>query len=111
MAIGLGAALTNQATAQLAQLAIEYDPHPPLGNLDWASFDRAALAPLMDTNFRGRHLSYPAGSASALLAGSLCLSAAGFRFSGRPGPAEDIGVPYGWLTSRGPQRAFHVSHW
>ena len=49
MAIGLGAALTNQAMAQLAQLMIEYDPHPPLGNLDWASFDRAALAPLMDT--------------------------------------------------------------
>ncbi|HZG66371.1 MAG TPA: DJ-1/PfpI family protein [Herpetosiphonaceae bacterium] len=49
MAIGLGAALTSQATAQLAQLMIEYDPHPPLGNLDWASFDQASLAPLMDT--------------------------------------------------------------
>jgi transcriptional regulator GlxA family with amidase domain len=46
MAIGLGARLTNQAAAQLAQLGIEYDPHPPLGRLDWTTFerDRAALA-------------------------------------------------------------------
>ena len=52
MAIGLGAKLTNQATAQLAQLMIEYDPHPPLGRLDWTTFerDRAALAALMDQN-------------------------------------------------------------
>ena len=49
MALGLGAHLTNQATAQSAQLEIEYDPHPPLGRLDWTTFerDRAALAPLM----------------------------------------------------------------
>jgi transcriptional regulator GlxA family with amidase domain len=52
MAIGLGATLTNQATAQFAQLMIEYDPHPPLGRLDWTAFDRdrAALAELMDQN-------------------------------------------------------------
>src|SRR6266545_2327434 len=52
MAIGLGAKLTNQATAQLAQLMIEYDPHPPLGRLDWTTFDRdrAALTPLMTEN-------------------------------------------------------------
>src|SRR5947199_6345634 len=52
MAIGLGAKLTNQATAQFAQLMIEYDPHPPLGRLDWTTFDqdRAALAALMDQN-------------------------------------------------------------
>ena len=52
MAIGLGATLTNQATAQFAQLRIEYDPHPPLGRLDWTTFerDRAALAVLMDQN-------------------------------------------------------------
>jgi transcriptional regulator GlxA family with amidase domain len=35
-------------------LAIEYDPHPPLGNLDWAAFDRAALAPLLDTKRAGQ---------------------------------------------------------
>ena len=52
MAIGLGAKMTNQATAQFAQLMIEYDPHPPLGRLDWTAFDqnRAALAALMDQN-------------------------------------------------------------
>jgi transcriptional regulator GlxA family with amidase domain len=52
MAIGLGATMTNQATAQFAQLRIEYDPHPPLGRLDWTTFDqkRAALAPLMSQN-------------------------------------------------------------
>jgi len=48
----LGAKLTNQATAQFAQLMIEYDPHPPLGRLDWTTFDqdRTALAVLMDQN-------------------------------------------------------------
>src|SRR5436305_5708017 len=52
MALGLGAKMTNQATAQFAQLMIEYDPHPPLGRLDWTTFDqdRAALAALMDQN-------------------------------------------------------------
>src|SRR5436305_13432831 len=52
MAIGLGAKMTNQATAQFAQLMIEYDPHPPWGRLNWATFDRdrAALAELMDQN-------------------------------------------------------------
>lgn len=49
MAIGLGAHLTNQATAQFAQMRIEYDPHPPLGRLDWTTFerDRATLARLL----------------------------------------------------------------
>jgi len=52
MAIGLGAQMTNQATAQFAQLMTEYDPHPPLGRLDWTTFDRdrAALAALMGQN-------------------------------------------------------------
>src|SRR5215471_21316212 len=50
MAIGLGATMTNPAAAQFAQLRIEYDPHPPLGRLDWTTFDQkqAALAPLMN---------------------------------------------------------------
>ena len=34
-----------------------------------------------------------------MLPGSLCLSAAGLRFSGRPVPAEDIGVPCGRLPT------------
>jgi transcriptional regulator GlxA family with amidase domain len=52
MAIGLGAKMTNQATAQSAQLMIEYDPRPPLGRLDWTTGeqDRAALTPLMSQN-------------------------------------------------------------
>lgn len=50
MAIGLGAKMTNRETAQFAQLIIEYDPHPPLGKLDWTTLDRAALAPLMSQN-------------------------------------------------------------
>src|SRR5437660_2646130 len=52
MALGLGAKMTNQATAQFTQLMIEYDPHPPLGRLDWTTFDRdrAVLAALMDQN-------------------------------------------------------------
>jgi transcriptional regulator GlxA family with amidase domain len=49
MAIGLGATMTNWATAKFAQVGIEYDPHPPLGRLDWTMFerDRDALAPLL----------------------------------------------------------------
>src|ERR687886_547826 len=54
--------------------------------------------------FGSRHLPYPAGYVAAMLPGSLCLSAAGLRFSGCPVPAEDIGVPYGRLPWRGPQR-------
>jgi transcriptional regulator GlxA family with amidase domain len=45
MAIGLSAEHTNRATARLVQLWIEYDPQPPLGNLDWQGFDHWALAP------------------------------------------------------------------
>ncbi|MBE3558883.1 MAG: DJ-1/PfpI family protein [Ktedonobacteraceae bacterium] len=52
MALGLGAQLTNRATAQFAQLMIEYDPHPPFGKLDWSTFDerQAPLASLMSQN-------------------------------------------------------------
>src|SRR5215210_6663173 len=41
---------------------------------------------------------YPAGYPTALLAVSLCLSAAGIRFSGRPVPAEALSFPYSRLT-------------
>jgi hypothetical protein len=49
-------------------------------------------------SFRSRHLPYPAGSPTVMLRHSLCLSATGFRFSGRPVPAEGIGIPCGQLT-------------
>jgi transcriptional regulator GlxA family with amidase domain len=60
MALGLGATLTNQATAQFAQLMIEYDPHPPLGRLDWTTFDqkRAALARLLSQHMAAQDPGY-----------------------------------------------------
>jgi transcriptional regulator GlxA family with amidase domain len=56
MALGLGAQLKNQATAQFGQLMIEYDPHPPFGRLDWTSFaqQQAMLAPLMNRRADGQ---------------------------------------------------------
>jgi len=36
MALALTARLTDRATAERIQLAIEYDPHPPLGGIDWS---------------------------------------------------------------------------
>jgi transcriptional regulator GlxA family with amidase domain len=35
MALHLVAALTDEATARRVQLALDYDPHPPLGRIDW----------------------------------------------------------------------------
>jgi putative intracellular protease/amidase len=64
MAIGLGARLTNRATAQFAQLGIEYDPHPPLGRLDWTTFERdqAALARLLSQHMASRSSTWSARS-------------------------------------------------
>jgi len=45
---------------------------------------------------------------------SRCLSAIGVRFSGRPAPAEELGLPHGRLTNTarqhgaGPHRGCHV---
>ena len=36
MALALAARLSDPATAQRIQLGIEYDPHPPLGPIDWS---------------------------------------------------------------------------
>jgi transcriptional regulator GlxA family with amidase domain len=44
MALALAARLTDRATAQRIQLAIEYDPHPPLGGIDWSGVGEADLA-------------------------------------------------------------------
>jgi hypothetical protein len=44
MALALAARLTDRATAQRIQLGIEYDPHPPLGGIDWSGVGEADLA-------------------------------------------------------------------
>ena len=44
MAIALAARLTDRATAQRIQLGIEYDPHPPLGGIDWSLVGETELA-------------------------------------------------------------------
>ncbi|MGH8991881.1 MAG: DJ-1/PfpI family protein [Acidimicrobiia bacterium] len=43
MALALVAQLTGEPTARMIQLMIEYDPDPPLGPIDWDSFDPGAL--------------------------------------------------------------------
>lgn len=44
MALRLTARLTDEDTAKLIQLVIEYDPHPPHGGIDWSTVDRDMLA-------------------------------------------------------------------
>jgi len=44
MAIALAERLTDRATAQRIQLGIEYDPHPPLGGIDWSRVGDAERA-------------------------------------------------------------------
>ena len=44
MALRLTARLTDDDTAKLIQLVIEYDPHPPHGGIDWSTVDRDMLA-------------------------------------------------------------------
>jgi transcriptional regulator GlxA family with amidase domain len=41
MALHLVSRLTDEATARRVQLALDYDPAPPFGNLDWAKLPRA----------------------------------------------------------------------
>jgi transcriptional regulator GlxA family with amidase domain len=48
MAIYLAARLTNEATARMIQLAIEYDPQPPFGGIDWSQADVAAFEQLFN---------------------------------------------------------------
>ncbi len=42
MGLHLAARLTDEATARRVQLAIDYDPQPPFGRIDWAHVGRAA---------------------------------------------------------------------
>jgi transcriptional regulator GlxA family with amidase domain len=47
MALALVARLTDQATAQMVQLAIEYDPYPPFGGIGWSRVDRDVYEPML----------------------------------------------------------------
>jgi hypothetical protein len=37
--------LTDEPTARMVQLWIEYDPHPPFGGIDWDQIDRDLAEP------------------------------------------------------------------
>ena len=47
MALALVARLTDEATARMVQVAIEYDPHPPFGGIDWSQVDRHSYEPVL----------------------------------------------------------------
>jgi transcriptional regulator GlxA family with amidase domain len=46
-ALRLVARLADEPTARLVQLAIEYDPQPPHGRIDWSTVDRNVLEPVI----------------------------------------------------------------
>jgi len=43
----LVARLTDEPTARMVQLAIEYDPHPPFGGIDWDQVNRDIYEPML----------------------------------------------------------------
>jgi transcriptional regulator GlxA family with amidase domain len=47
MALALVARLTDEPTARMVQVAIEYDPHPPFGGIDWDQVDRDSYEPML----------------------------------------------------------------
>jgi transcriptional regulator GlxA family with amidase domain len=47
MALALVARLTDEPTARMVQLWIEYDPHPPFGGIDWSQVDRDMSEPMV----------------------------------------------------------------
>jgi transcriptional regulator GlxA family with amidase domain len=47
MALALVARLTDEATSRMVQLAIEYDPHPPFGGIDWRQVNRDIYEPML----------------------------------------------------------------
>jgi transcriptional regulator GlxA family with amidase domain len=47
MALHLTERLTDEATARMVQLGIEYDPKPPHGGIQWGTVDRDIYAPIM----------------------------------------------------------------
>jgi transcriptional regulator GlxA family with amidase domain len=48
MALALVARLTDEPTARMVQLWIEYDPHPPFGGIDWSQVDRDMSEPMIE---------------------------------------------------------------
>ena len=47
LALALVARLTDEPTARMVQLWIEYDPHPPFGGIDWTQVDRDMAEPVV----------------------------------------------------------------
>ena len=47
MALALVARLTDEPTARMVQVAIEYDPHPPFGGIAWNQVDRDIYEPML----------------------------------------------------------------
>jgi transcriptional regulator GlxA family with amidase domain len=47
LALALVARLTDEPTARRVQVAIEYDPHPPFGGIDWTQVDRDIYEPML----------------------------------------------------------------
>jgi hypothetical protein len=47
LALALVARLTDEPTARMVQLWIEYDPHPPFGGIDWNQVDRDMAEPVV----------------------------------------------------------------
>jgi transcriptional regulator GlxA family with amidase domain len=47
MALALVARLTDEPTARMVQVAIEYNPHPPFGGIDWNQVDRDIYEPML----------------------------------------------------------------
>jgi hypothetical protein len=47
MALYLTERLTDEGTARMVQLGIEYDPKPPHGGIQWGNVDRDLFAPVI----------------------------------------------------------------
>jgi transcriptional regulator GlxA family with amidase domain len=47
MALHLTERLTDEGTARMVQLGIEYDPKPPHGGIQWNNVDRDIYAPVI----------------------------------------------------------------
>ncbi|HSL11481.1 MAG TPA: DJ-1/PfpI family protein [Actinomycetota bacterium] len=60
MALHLVARLTDESTARMVQLGIEYDPQPPFGPIDWSGVDRDVLAPVLQQNVKAALADDPA---------------------------------------------------
>ncbi|HMC08836.1 MAG TPA: DJ-1/PfpI family protein [Actinomycetota bacterium] len=59
MALHLAALLTDEATARMAQIAIEYDPRPPFGGIDWSGVNRDMWAPMVEHQVREELADHP----------------------------------------------------